>query len=148
MFFMCYVNIVRSHSELGKINSMNKERTIIQNDSRLIHRSTYAMVKLTILRLNHNQIDDISSLQNLTLLTSLHLNNNQISDISWLMYMTNLTYLNLSNNLISDIWVLRDLINLVKLYLTGNNTILCVALDELEQILSSTTIYRPSTCIG
>ena len=47
------------------------------------------ILALTFLRLNQNQINDISALSNLTNLTVLNLGGNQISDISILANLTN-----------------------------------------------------------
>ena len=59
---------------------------------------------LSGLDLNHNQISDLSPLEQIHFpnLFDLHLNHNQISDLSPLSNMTTLTTLSLNNNLISD----------------------------------------------
>ena len=58
---------------------------------------------LTMLRLDSNQISDVSPLASLINLYYLHLTGNQISDVSPLASLTNLTYLNLRSNQISDV---------------------------------------------
>ena len=76
---------------------------------------------LTVLRLYHNSISDISVVADLVKLTHLELGSNSIRDISAVSGLTNLTYLSLGSNSIRDISAVSGLTNLTKLYLWENS---------------------------
>ena len=78
------------------------------------------MTELTKLRLDNNQIEDISPLKGMTELTVLYLDNNRIKDISPLKGMIELTELYLYTNQIEDISSLKGLAELTELYLNKN----------------------------
>ena len=78
------------------------------------------LTSLTELRLNDNNITDISPLAGLTNLERLFLANNKITDVSALAGLTNLIELSLRFNAIADISALVDLIDLKWLWLRGN----------------------------
>ena len=76
---------------------------------------------LTVLRLYHNSISDISVVADLVKLTHLELGSNSIRDISAVSGLTRLTYLSLGSNSITDISAVLGLTNLTKLYLWENS---------------------------
>ncbi len=76
---------------------------------------------LTLLRLYHNSISDISVVVDLVKLTYLELGSNSITDISAVSGLTRLTYLSLGSNSITDISAVSRLTNLTKLYLWENS---------------------------
>ena len=85
------------------------------------------------LKLNENEISDISPLKNLTKLEYLEIQRNRIVDINPLKNLTNLKFLKLYNNLIEDIAPLSNLTNLTGLDLHYNVT---VGGDESHKIIS------------
>lgn len=85
------------------------------------------------LKLNENEISDISPLKNLTKLEYLEIQRNRIVDVNPLKNLTNLKFLKLYNNLIEDIAPLSNLINLTGLDLHYNVT---VGGDESHKIIS------------
>lgn len=85
------------------------------------------------LKLNENEISDISPLENLTKLKYLELQRNRIVDISPLKNLTNLEFLKLYNNWIEDVEALSDLTNLKGLDLHYN---VYVEGDESNKIIS------------
>lgn len=85
------------------------------------------------LKLNENEISDISPLQNLTKLKYLELQRNRIVDINPLRNLTNLEFLKLYNNWIEDVEPLSGLTNLTGLDLHYN---VHVAGDESHKIIS------------
>ena len=105
----------------------------ILNQNQINDISTLSdLTSLTYLALDDNQISDVSALSDFTSLISLGLDDNQISDVSALSGLTNLTYLLLRNNQVSDISALTSLDNLVFLYLDGNylnTSAYCVDMD-------------------
>lgn len=85
------------------------------------------------LKLNENEISDISPLKNLTKLEYLEIQRNRIVDVNPLKNLTNLKFLKLYNNLIEDIAPLSNLTNLTGLDLHYNVT---VGGDESHKIIS------------
>lgn len=85
------------------------------------------------LKVNENEIADITPLKNLTKLEYLEIQRNRIVDINPLKNLTNLTFLKLYNNLIEDITPLSNLTNLTGLDLHYNVT---VEGDELHKNIS------------
>lgn len=85
------------------------------------------------LKLNENEISDISPLKNLTKLEYLEIQRNRIVDVNPLKNLTNLKFLKLYNNLIEDIAPLSNLTNLTGLDLHYNVT---VDGDESHKIIS------------
>lgn len=85
------------------------------------------------LKVNENEIADISPLKNLTKLEYLEIQRNRIVDLKPLEKLTNLTFLKLYNNLIEDITPLSNLTNLTGLDLHYNVT---VEGDELHKNIS------------
>ena len=85
------------------------------------------------LKVNENEISDISPLKNLTKLEYLEIQRNRIVDLKPLEKLTNLTFLKLYNNLIEDITPLSNLTNLTGLDLHYNVT---VEGDELHKNIS------------
>ena len=85
------------------------------------------------LKLNENEISDITPLKDLTKLEYLEIQRNRIVDIKPLEKLTNLKFLKLYNNLIEDISPLANLTNLTGLDLHYNVT---VGGDESHKIIS------------
>ena len=85
------------------------------------------------LKLNENEISDITPLKDLTKLEYLEIQRNRIVDIKPLEKLTNLKFLKLYNNLIEDIAPLSNLTNLTGLDLHYNVT---VGGDESHKIIS------------
>jgi len=85
------------------------------------------------LKLNENEISDITPLKYLTKLEYLEIQRNRIVDIKPLEKLTNLKFLKLYNNLIEDIVPLSNLTNLTGLDLHYNVT---VGGDESHKIIS------------
>jgi len=96
------------------------------------------LTNLTYLRLNNNQISDISAVAGLINLTTLELRDNQISDISAIAGLINLTYLKLWDNQISDISTISGLTNLTSLNLTENQII---DISAVAGLINLTTLY-------
>jgi Leucine-rich repeat (LRR) protein len=86
-----------------------------------------------------NQISDLSPLANLTNLLVLYLDGNQISDISPLANLTNLTDLSLQGNQISDLSPVANLTNLTYLWLDCNGII-----SDISPLASLTNLTRLS----
>ena len=78
------------------------------------------LTSLRALYISENQISDLTPLNNLNSLEALDLRSNQISDISNLAGLTNLTYLHLDRNRINDISPIVDLTELTFLCLESN----------------------------
>ena len=93
------------------------------------------LTSLTELRLNDNNITDISMLGGLTSLTELRLNDNNITDISMLGGLTNLERLFLANNNITDVSALAGLTNLIELFLRFNAITDITALAGLTNLI-------------
>ena len=86
------------------------------------------------LDLSHNQISELTSLENLTQLQVLQLTSNQIDDITPLTKFENLTHLILLGNQITDITPLSTLTNL-EVLVANNNQIKNIApLARLKQL--------------
>lgn len=85
------------------------------------------------LKVNENEIADISPLKNLTKLEYLEIQRNRIVDVNPLKNLTNLKFLKLYNNLIEDVTPLSNLTNLTGLDLHYNVT---VGGDESHKIIS------------
>ena len=90
-------------------------------------------VNLEQIKLNENEIADISPLKNLKKLEYIELQRNRIVDLSPLAELTELKYLKLYNNLIEDITPLAGLTKLRGLDLHYNVT---VTGDELHKVIS------------
>lgn len=92
------------------------------------------------LKLNENEISDISPLTDLTNLEYIEIQRNRIVDLKPLSKLTKLTYLKLYNNLIEDVTPLSTLVNLTGLDLHYN-----VAVEGSE---SNKTISKGITDIS
>ena len=79
------------------------------------------LVELTYLSVGNNNISNIDVLSNLTKLNTLYLNNNQIKNIEALKNLTNLKVLSLKDNSIKDIGTLSKLTNIEELWLNKNH---------------------------
>ena len=90
-------------------------------------------VNLEQIKLNENEIADISPLKNLKKLKYIELQRNRIVDVSPLAELTELKYLKLYNNLIEDVTPLAGLTKLRGLDLHYNVT---VTGDELHKVIS------------
>ena len=88
---------------------------------------------LTRLWLSHNQISDLTPLENLNLI-ELGLWNNQVSDLMPVENLTNLTTLSLAYNQVSDLTPLGNLTNLMALWLNGNQVIDLTPLSNLTNL--------------
>lgn len=75
---------------------------------------------LTHLKLNENEISDITPLKNLKKLEYLEFSRNRVVDVTPLKGLTNLTFLKLYNNWIEDVTPLAGLVNLEGLDLHNN----------------------------
>lgn len=80
-------------------------------------------INLEKLKLNENEISDITPLAKLTKLKYLEIQRNRIVDLKPLSGLVNLQYLKLYNNLIEDVTPLKTLVNLTDLDLHNNVTI-------------------------
>ena len=78
------------------------------------------LLNLDDLRLEGNEISDLSPLAGLTSLTLLHLAGNEISDLTPLAGLTDLTLLVLSGNQVTDLSPLAGLTDLLTLYISSN----------------------------
>ena len=92
------------------------------------------LTNLSFLKLDNNNIDDITPLANLTQLAGLVFSNNGIDDITPLANLTQLITLDLSNNSISDITPLTNLTQLEELWLDNNNIDDITPLTNLTQL--------------
>ncbi len=114
----------------GTITQLDMLRFGIVNDKRSFNASgrqitdltglKYTMNTLRTLVIRHNQISDVSPLEELVNLENLNLVSNQITDVSPLAKLTNLRILDLKNNQITDVSPLAGLVNLQFLWLRGN----------------------------
>ncbi|MCL1904191.1 MAG: hypothetical protein FWF94_07225 [Oscillospiraceae bacterium] len=86
---------------------------------------------ITSLKLNNNEISDISPLVVLTELIELNLDFNFISDLTPIAELTNICYLFLAQNEISDVSPLLELLEMQRLNLTGND----VDEDDIRELL-------------
>lgn len=113
------------YSILGKPTSLKGTKDFkfaVTRGMKSIKGLEYAK-NLKKLKLNENEISDISPLKNLTKLEYLEIQRNRIVDINPLKNLTNLTFLKLYNNLIEDITPLSNLTNLTGLDLHYNVTV-------------------------
>lgn len=123
------------YSILGKPTSLKGTKDFkfaVTRGMKSIKGLEYAK-NLKKLKLNENEIADISPLKNLTKLEYLEIQRNRIVDLKPLEKLTNLTFLKLYNNLIEDITPLSNLTNLTGLDLHYNVT---VGGDESHKIIS------------
>ena len=123
------------YSILGKPTSLKGTKDFkfaVTRGMKSIKGLEYAK-NLKKLKLNENEIADISPLKNLTKLEYLEIQRNRIVDLKPLEKLTNLTFLKLYNNLIEDITPLSNLTNLTGLDLHYNVT---VDGDESHKIIS------------
>ncbi|WP_455520854.1 leucine-rich repeat domain-containing protein [Parvimonas micra] len=123
------------YSILGKPTSLKGTKDFkfaVTRGMKSIKGLEYAK-NLKKLKLNENEISDISPLENLTKLEYLEIQRNRIVDVNPLKNLTNLKFLKLYNNLIEDIAPLSNLTNLTGLDLHYNVT---VDGDESHKIIS------------
>lgn len=123
------------YSILGKPTSLKGTKDFkfaVTRGMKSIKGLEYAK-NLKKLKLNENEISDISPLENLTKLEYLEIQRNRIVDINPLKNLTNLKFLKLYNNLIEDVTPLSNLTNLTGLDLHYNVT---VGGDESHKIIS------------
>lgn len=123
------------YSILGKPTSLKGTKDFkfaVTRGMKSIKGLEYAK-NLKKLKLNENEISDISPLKNLTKLEYLEIQRNRIVDVNPLKNLTNLKFLKLYNNLIEDITPLSNLTNLTGLDLHYNVT---VGGDESHKIIS------------
>ena len=123
------------YSILGKPTSLKGTKDFkfaVTRGMKSIKGLEYAK-NLKKLKLNENEISDISPLKNLTKLEYLEIQRNRIVDVNPLKNLTNLKFLKLYNNLIEDIAPLSNLTNLTGLDLHYNVT---VGGDESHKIIS------------
>lgn len=123
------------YSILGKPTSLKGTKDFkfaVTRGMKSIKGLEYAK-NLKKLKLNENEISDISPLKNLTKLEYLEIQRNRIVDVNPLKNLTNLKFLKVYNNLIEDIAPLSNLTNLTGLDLHYNVT---VGGDESHKIIS------------
>lgn len=123
------------YSILGKPTSLKGTKDFkfaVTRGMKSIKGLEYAK-NLKKLKLNENEISDISPLKNLIKLEYLEIQRNRIVDVNPLKNLTNLKFLKLYNNLIEDIAPLSNLTNLTGLDLHYNVT---VSGDESHKIVS------------
>lgn len=123
------------YSILGKPTSLKGTKDFkfaVTRGMKSIKGLEYAK-NLKKLKLNENEISDISQLKNLTKLEYLEIQRNRIVDVNPLKNLTNLKFLKLYNNLIEDVTPLSNLTNLTGLDLHYNVT---VGGDESHKIIS------------
>ena len=123
------------YSILGKPTSLKGTKDFkfaVTRGMKSIKGLEYAK-NLKKLKLNENEISDISPLKNLTKLEYLEIQRNRIVYVNPLKNLTNLKFLKLYNNLIEDIAPLSNLTNLTGLDLHYNVT---VGGDESHKIIS------------
>lgn len=123
------------YSILGKPTSLKGTKDFkfaVTRGMKSIKGLEYAK-NLKKLKLNENEISDISPLKNLTKLEYLEIQRNRIVDVNPLKNLTNLKFLKLYNNLIEDIAPLSNLTNLTGLDLHYNVT---VGGDESHKIIT------------
>lgn len=90
-------------------------------------------------------ITSLIGLNNIPNLGLLDLSNNNISDLSPLIYLENLRVLRIANNSIRNINTLFNLNLLNFIDLSGNNSISCSQLDQLET-RGRSSLRRPISC--
>lgn len=130
---------IKSSDEVVTFKDKNLEQQIRDNINKPtgnIYKSD--VEKITHLKADNENIQDISGIENLVNLKKLSLTGNKITNLKPLKDMINLTNLNLDNNEINDISVLRNLTNLTRLTLCHNKITNLDSLKNLSklQILS------------
>ncbi|MCL2873904.1 MAG: leucine-rich repeat domain-containing protein [Defluviitaleaceae bacterium] len=117
------------------VNWSAEEQTVIITPAVIIQGELFPTsgreLDLTLMLLTN---DDIKPLEYMIYLESLRLDDNQISDLSSLSNLTNLRDLSLSNNQISDLAPLANLKNLESLELFGNEVSNITPLSELTYL--------------
>ncbi len=94
----------------------NLRRFLRLDDNEISDLSPLAgLINLRELWLEKNPLSDISPVRSLTNLTHLDIDHNKVSDISPVRNLTNLTHLEIDNSEVSDISSVRNLINLTHL---------------------------------
>ena len=116
--------------------SVNSLKTVKLIDIKLLKsidclRGTYLLENIWI---KHNQIEDISPLENNTKIKELDLSRNKISNIEALSMLVNIKMLDLSRNKITDISPLKNLRTAVDLFLSGNKINNVDALSQLKKV--------------
>jgi internalin A len=96
--------------------------------------------QITKLRLDGNQIAELTPLAGLTKLEILYLRENKITDLTPLAAVTELGRLNLRENQITDLSPLAELSELKKLHLHGN-PIPDDQQEMIKKVLPNSTIY-------
>ncbi|WP_149042796.1 leucine-rich repeat domain-containing protein, partial [Listeria monocytogenes] len=124
---------VLSLNEVFELNNVRLDNNQLSDISALS-----GMTNLTSLSMDNNQLSDISALSGMTNLTSLSMDNNQLSDISALSGMTNLTSLRMDNNQLSDISALSGMTNLVTLTMSNNQLSDISALSGMTNLVTLT----------
>ena len=148
------LDIVGGHIELLKIPQVSLAKvTKLKLDDEEITDLTGLehAVQLVELYLSYNQIRDVTPLAHLTQLIHLDLSDNQISDITPLAHLTLLTLLELDRNQISDISPLAQLTQLTRLWLWDNqisDVTLLTTFASLENLRSISLRGNPITDIS
>ena len=133
---LCFLIIGGRFSNLSPLANLTKLQFLLARSCYIADISALVKLKnLEILNLENNyNIEDISSLKNLSKLRFLVLEGNQIKDLSPLSNLFNLNYLTLSGNLISDISPLAKLNALEVLLLNRNQIKNIDALREMDYL--------------
>ena len=100
-----------------------------------------ALVNLTELHLDENEIVDVAPLAALVNLTELHLCGNQIENLAPLAVLVNLTELHLSVNQLLCVAPLAALVNLTELHLVSNKKEMIRDLARLEGLKHLKKLY-------
>ena len=120
------IEVIPSLTNLKSLNTINLFNNKISDISPFVACSD----TLTGLSLGQNEIEDISSVKNMTNLTYLWLEKNKINDISSLSVLKNLGELVIHSNNITDISALSSLNKLTKLWISSN------PIDDISPISS------------
>lgn len=111
-----------TYSILGKAKNLSNTKDfkfMVTRGMKSLKGIEYA-TNLEKLKVNENEISDISPLKDLKNLKYLELQRNRITDVSSLANLKNLEFLKLYNNLIENVEPLKDLTNLTGLDLHNN----------------------------
>ena len=99
--FVNLTSLDLSNCRISSIDNLKVKRAADGNISE-------GLSKLTVLHLENNNLNDVSSISENVNLTTLYLNNNRINDLRFLEKMTNLSYLNLESNIIENNFYYQD----------------------------------------
>lgn len=134
-----YINL--SGNNISNIDVLSKLpktiKTLNLSDNNITNiEAVGELIDLFSLKLDNNEISDLSPLENLTKLYELSLSNNHIFNIEVLGKLTNLGDLIVDHNQISDITPLENLTKMKWLSLDDNNIVILIDFSIMKDLYS------------